>query len=239
MEEKLEKLGFSKNLVKIYLTLLRLGNARAGELIKETGLQRSVVYTGLEHLKSRELVSQTSVKGVAIYMINGTDSLIYEAEQKKLLAEKISEELKKEQGAKSREVVMYEGEDIVQRVSDKNLNAKPDTMVYFLGPSKFGIQSSLERYWKKYHVARVAKGIHCKILYDKNTDPAVIVNRNAMPLCEAKFLPFGAEIPMWFNICDDTVAMIVPAEDPPIAFIIKSEHTATALKNYFNYLWNQ
>jgi hypothetical protein len=33
--------------------------------------------------------------------------------------------------------------------------------------------------------------------------------------------------------------MIVPAENPPIAFVIKSKLTAEAVVQYFNYLWNQ
>ena len=239
MEEKLEKLGFSKNLSKIYLCLVRLGILRAGEVIKETGLQRSVVYAGLEELTARGIATRTSTKGIAVYRANDPDSLVYEIEQKKMFAEKIAEDLKKQRSPKTREVIIYEGGDIISRVSDKNLDAKSGSTVYFLGPSKFGIQANLERYWKKYHVKRVAAGIQCKILYDKQTDPAVLASRNAMPLCEAKYLPFGMELPMWFNICEDSVAMIVPAEDPPIAFLIKSPHTANALKNYFDYLWSQ
>jgi hypothetical protein len=44
---------------------------------------------------------------------------------------------------------------------------------------------------------------------------------------------------MWFNISDDSVGIVVPSEEPPLSFLIRSEKTAEALKKYFDYLWNQ
>ncbi len=239
MDEKLHLLGFSKNLSTTYMCLLRLGESKASTIIKETGLQRSVVYTGLEELLTRGLITETTLRGIALFKINDPDALVYEAEQKKILAEKISEELKKQQGVKNREALIYEGEDIIQRVTEKSLQSQPGSTIYFLGPSKFGIQANLERYWKKYHTQRIEKEINCKILYDSETDPEIVESRNKMELCEAKFLPPQLEVPMWFNIFEDTVGMIIPSEDPPLAFIIKSKKTADALRNYFEYLWQQ
>jgi len=239
IEENLKKLGFSHNEVKIYLTLLRLGKTKAGELIKETSLQRSVVYSGLEELSIRNLVSQAVIKGVTTYSANDPEALVHEAEQQTFLAKKVSEVLKEKQQIKEREVVVYEGEDIVKRVADKSLDSKPGSTVYFLGPSKFGVQTNLEKYWKSYHKKRVEKGIKCKLLYDQSTDPLIIEERNSLELCEAKYLPLNSEMPMSFIISDDIVGMVVPAEHPPLAFLIKSEKTAEGLKKYFDYLWEQ
>ncbi len=239
LEDNLKKLGFTSNETKIYLALLRLGKIKAGEIIKETGLQRSVVYSGLDEFMKRELISRSVSKGVALYTISDMDALVHEAENRKLLAEYVAEELKNKQGAKSREVLVYEGVDIIKRISDKNLDSKSGSTMYFLGPSKFGIQSNLEKYWSHYHKKRVEKDIYCKILYDKTTDPEIVSSRNTLPLCEAKYLPFETEMPMWFSICDDSVGMIVPSEEPPLAFLIKSQKTAEALKRYFDYLWRQ
>jgi sugar-specific transcriptional regulator TrmB len=239
IEENLKKLGFTHNEVKIYLTLLRVGKLKAGELIKETGLQRSVVYNDLDELLQRGLVSKSIIKGVAVYASTDPEALAHEAEQKAFLAKKISEELKQKQRIKDREVVVYEGEGIVKRVADKSLDSPMGSTIYFLGPSKFGIQANLEKYWQQYHKKRYEKGVNCRILYDKSTDPRVLQNRNALPLCEAQYLPIEMEMPMSFIISDDIVGMVVPSENPPLAFLIKSPKTAEALKNYFEYLWGQ
>lgn len=239
VEENLKKLGFTNNEIKIYLTLFRLGKVRAGEIIKETGLQRSVVYNDLETLIERELLSKSVSKGVAHYETNDPQVLVDEAEKRKLLAQGVAEGLKEKRHAKDREVLVYEGEGIIKRICDKNLEAKSGSEIYFLGPSKFGIQSTLEKYWQNYHKVRVAKGIRCKILYGRSTEPEIVANRNAMPICEAKYLPLESDMPMWFNISEDSVGIVVPSENPPLAFLIKSAKTAEALKKYFDYLWKQ
>lgn len=239
IEENLKKLGFTSNEAKIYLTLLRAGKLRAGEMIKESGLQRSVVYVGLEDLLKRGFVSKSTIKGVAVYKTNDPDALVEEAEQRTFLAKKISEELKEERNGAAREVVVYEGEDIIKRVADKSLKSHAGSVVYFLGSSKFGIQANLEKYWQHYHKKRIQKGIQCKILYDKSTDPKIVDNRNQLLLCEARYLPLETEMPMSFIISDDAVAMVVPSENPPLAFLISSKKTSEALKKYFSYLWSQ
>lgn len=239
IEENLKKLGFTQNEVKIYLTLLRLGKLKAGELIKEAGLQRSVVYNGLDELFKRGLVSKSVTKGVAVYASNDPEALVHEAEQKAFLAKKISRELKQKQRMKDREVVVYEGEDIVKRVADKSLDSRAGSTIYFLGPSKFGIQANLEKYWQQYHKKRFEKEVNCQILYDKSTDPRIVKNRNALPLCEARYLPIEMEMPMSFIISEYMVGIVVPSENPPLAFLIRSLKTAEALKNYFEYLWGQ
>ncbi len=239
IEDGLRKLGFTGNEVKIYLCLLRLGKAKAGDLIKETGLQRSVVYNGLEELLSRELITKTVNKGIAVYLLNDPEALTQEEERRMLLAKKVSEQLKEKQQIRDREVAVYEGDDIVKRVADKSLEAPKGSIVYFLGPSKFGVQANLERYWQRYHTLRAQKGIECRLLYDKTTSPEIVAERNASPLCEARYLPFETHIPMSFIVTDSLVGMLVPSENPPLAFLIKSVTTADALKNYFQYLWKQ
>ena len=122
-------------------------------------------------------------------------------------------------------------------MSEKSLNTEPNDTVYFLGPSKFGIQANLEKYWKKYHKKRADLNIKCKLLYDKSTDPKIIENRNRQPLCEAKYLPLDTEMPMSLIINNKMTAIIVPSEHPPLAFLITSKKTSEALKKYFEYLW--
>lgn len=239
ISEDLKKLGFTANEAKIYLSLLRLGRAKAGDLIRESGLQRSVVYSGLEMLIGRGLVSKSIRKGVAVYTYADPDALVDEEERRMHLAKKVSADLKEAQNVRDREVVVYEGSDIVKRAAEKSLDSPRGSIVYFLGPSKFGVQANLEKYWDKYHKTRAEKGIGCRLLYDRTTDSAILAARNASPLCEARYLPFDTQMPMSFIVSDAALGLLVPSEEPPLAFLIKSRMTADAMKNYFEYLWNQ
>jgi hypothetical protein len=174
-----------------------------------------------------------------VYAATDPAALVHEAQQRTALAGRIAEKLERQRGAAPREALVYEGGDIIQRIADRNLEAPAGTTVYFLGPSKFGIQANLESYWRRYHEQRIRNGIHCKILYDHDTDPQIVEDRNKLEYCEARYLPFQSRVPMWFNICNDAVGMIIPSEDPPLAFLVRSRTTADALRTYFDYLWEQ
>ena len=62
-QDVLEEIGLSKNEAKIYLTLLRLGNVTATDIIKESGVHRSNVYDVLDSLVKKGCVAYIQ-KGV-------------------------------------------------------------------------------------------------------------------------------------------------------------------------------
>ncbi len=234
----LSSLNFSRNTSTIYILLVEnSGNLKAGEIITKTGLQRSVVYYCLEDLLSRKLISKKILHGIAVYSACKPTALVDESERKLALTKKIAQQLEQISTIKEREVVVYEGDDIVRRISEKTLEQNTN-IVYFLGSSKSGVQGNLEQYWKSYHLRRVKKGIECKILYDPSTHESILANRNNLQKCAAKYLPFGMNIPMWFAISGDILAILIPGDEPPTAFIIKSKATATAMEKYFNFLWD-
>ena len=48
--EKLQKIGLNPNEIKIYLVLLRLGQGLAGEISKESQINRTTTYDSIERL---------------------------------------------------------------------------------------------------------------------------------------------------------------------------------------------
>jgi sugar-specific transcriptional regulator TrmB len=234
----LSQLNFSKNTSTIYLLLLESSNSlKAGDVIAKTRLQRSVVYYCLEDLLARKLILKKILHGVAVYSAQKPVALVDESERKLELTKKIAVQLEQFTSVKEKEVVIYEGDDIIRRISEKTLEQNPET-VYFLGSSKTGIQKNLEQYWKSYHARRIQKGIECKILYDTSTNQSLVKARNNLQGCSAKYLPFGASIPMWFAISGDFLGILIPGDEPPTAFLIKSKTTADTMKKYFQFLWD-
>ena len=51
----LEEIGLTKGEIKVYLTLLKIGNTTSGRIINESGVSRSKVYDVLERLKQKGL----------------------------------------------------------------------------------------------------------------------------------------------------------------------------------------
>lgn len=239
LDNELKKLGFSKNLSIVYLTLLKQPKAKAGEIIKQSNLPRSVVYSALDELVGRELVSKVEVNNVAVFSVNDPESLIMELEEKKKQAEKVVQEIKKVQGVAPREVAVSEGLDAIMRATDRSLFAPRGETMYVLGASNLNVQSELDEHWHNYyHKKRIKNGVRFRGLYDRSVPQSAIDYRNSMVDSEARYLPNGLEMPIWFNVCTDVVSIMVPGEDPPIVFTVKSKPTAEAIKKYFEYFWS-
>ena len=64
----LEKLNFSVNESKVYLTLMRIGHSLAGNIAKESSLDRSSTYNALKMLVERGVVSTIHENKRTIYV---------------------------------------------------------------------------------------------------------------------------------------------------------------------------
>lgn len=237
--DQLKKLGFSHNLSTVYLALFELGKVKAGKLIEKTGLPRSVVYSALDELLARELVTKTELRGVAMFSTNDPTRLVDEIEEKKQLAAKIADGMKKQQDTSPREVSVYEGLEGIKRATLNKLSAPEGETVFTFGASKYNVQPALDEFWAKvFHKRRIKKKIYFKGLYDRTVEQKYIDYRNSILLSAAKYLPPGLEMPVWFSVCDDMLSIMVPEDNPPIVFNIRSRAAAEAIKKYFHYLWN-
>jgi len=237
IEEQLEKLGLHKNESKVYLTLFELGKVKAGQLIEHTKLHRNLVYTALDELTERGLVTKIVRGAVAEFSANDPHHLIDELDAKKEMAEKVVAEIKKKAAQTPREVTVYEGNESIVDVTEKNLDAPAGETIYILGASNSTISEPFGG-WDRFHKMRVKKNINFKVLYDHTVAKDVLEARNKLPMAEARYFPFDIEMPVWFNMCNDKLAIMVTGEDP-LVFDIRSRPVADAMKKYFEYFWDQ
>ena len=61
IEKALKEAGFTKNEIKVYLALLRLGSTKAGRISKEAETNRSYTYDALKKLLEKGLASYAIV----------------------------------------------------------------------------------------------------------------------------------------------------------------------------------
>ena len=212
LEQQLQKLGFHKNEVKVYLALFEIGKSRAGKIIEHTALHRNLVYTALEELEKRGLISKVEVSGVAEFSANDPRTLLEEIEEKKTTAKEIVDALKEKKKEGSREIAVYEGIDGVKRARNKTLQygqSKGETL-YVMGGSKRSTIPELEEYWRSYHLKREKEGINFKILFDRDTPHEMLDWRNRLPLSKAKYFPFDLHSPTQVGVFKDLVDISIP-----------------------------
>jgi len=96
LKNDLENLGLNKNEVATYLALQEMGKAKAGELIKETGLHRNLIYQALDALVSRRLASKLTTGSVALFQSTDPSHLLDSVREQELTAQRVIEELKED-----------------------------------------------------------------------------------------------------------------------------------------------
>jgi len=87
MNEKiLEEIGLSKNEIKTYLALLKLGKTTSWKLITETGIQVSALYYCLDNLIKKGLVSHVVIANKKHFQAASPEQLIQLVDNRKKTA---------------------------------------------------------------------------------------------------------------------------------------------------------
>lgn len=79
----LESLGLTHNETLAYLTLSKIGSAKTGKLLKESGLNTGKIYEILESLKRKGLVSETEIDNVKHFSAAPPEKLLDYIKRKK------------------------------------------------------------------------------------------------------------------------------------------------------------
>jgi len=95
MLSDLESLGLSNRESEVYLSLLQLGEVGASKIVSATGLHGQTVYNALDTLEQKNLCRFNIVKGRKRFVAQGPDNLILMVEQKKTVAQQISNNISK------------------------------------------------------------------------------------------------------------------------------------------------
>src|SRR5262249_14930273 len=86
LERQFSELGFSPKEVAVYLSLAESSRGTAAQVSRRTGIRRTTVYSVLESLTKRGLVSEERSRQVTYYVANQPKALLqqYEKERRTL-----------------------------------------------------------------------------------------------------------------------------------------------------------
>lgn len=230
MEEILESAGLSKNEIKVYLALLRLRSALAGEIAKKSGVHRRNVYDALEKLIEKGLVS---------YLMHGTRRYFQAEDPKRLVdimksreeqIKSLLPELRKRyEGKKREEAKIFRGRAGLKTVLDDQIDRGKEILVF----GTYGkFDTILKYYFPQFEKRRLKKGVKVKLIFDEGDRGKEL----AKELVQARYIPKFWTGPVATNICGNKVYVIVWAETPLI-FQIEHKEIADAYRRYFKTLW--
>ncbi len=241
----LEEIGLTKTEIKIYLTLLKLGQSTTTPIVREAQIHASKVYEFLDKLIQKGLVTYVIQANKKHFRAGDPRFLEGFLREKQMEIEEQKKEIKKmvpEMQAlmqSSKEVIqfqVYEGLRGVKSFYEMLLGVlKKKEISYVIGAPRIG-NDKLEGFLLNWHEQRIKKGIYCKYIYDSNVRDYGKI-REKMKNTSVRYLPNNIISPIWVEIAQDFVALAHIKGDNAVLFSIKDAEIAKGYHDYFKLLW--
>ncbi|MGV8162203.1 MAG: TrmB family transcriptional regulator [Candidatus Nanoarchaeia archaeon] len=237
----LESIGLTKNESITYLTLLKIGTSKTGNILKISRLNSGKIYEILDSLKRKGLVSETIKDNIKFFTAAPPAQLshylelkkqaIYDEEKtiQKLLP---SLEALRNQIIPEKRIVTYSGfRGIITAAEEALRNTPEGSEILSLGISDINAWS--QNYWLKWEKMRENKKIRARyILSQKGT----IYNDMQTPK-NIKTRILKLDTPVGIDIYGKNIVLILHYQEPISCTMIYDEHTNKTFRSYFEPLW--
>ena len=241
----LKKIGLTDGEIKTYLALLRIGKSSTGPIAKESQVSRSKLYSILDKLEKKGLVSHIEERKVMYFIASEPnkikDYIKEKEEQIRALEKEFNNflpqlDMYNKENKKTQKVSFYQGlKGLTTAHEHLYLKLKKDDEYYYLGIP--AVQPGTHHlYWQRDHERRIMAGIKCKLLFNRDTPKKILNNRNSYKGVDARYMPSGIKTPSYFLIYADTVMIAIASEDP-IAIEIINQKVAGSFMAYFEEFW--
>ncbi len=242
-EKLLEEIGLTKGEIKVYLTLLKVGETTTGKIIEEAQISSGKIYEILEKLIKKGLVSYI-IKEKTKYFSPASPNRIldYIHEKEKKLNQKEQELLKElpsllaieKTGKKEYETTLFKGFKGIQTAifeALEDLTEKDDVLAMGI------ISHKKEQYnllWQRWHKERIKRKIICKAIFsDRDTDYFKFFKN--IRYTDVKVL--SGITPSAIDIMGKRV-LIFTYGDEPSCLSIKNLKIVQSFKAFFENLWD-
>ncbi len=237
MEKELEKLGFSVHQAEVYLALIDIGQTGAGEIVKQTGLHRNIVYETLDKLVAKHLATKVTEKNVAQFVATDPkriqEHIKANLDQAEMLVPQLVERANIQQ-----DIVVYNGIEGFRTYNMEALSRiRRGGSQYVLGSVGNLWYELMGEQYRKYEKLRLKKKIWWKMIaYEESERDQALIDEKK--LIEVRIIPRKLSTPANMHIWEGTVALQMVVE-PYTVVEIRNKALAESYLNYFNLLWEQ
>jgi len=236
MEETiLEELGFTHAEAKVYLTLLRSGPVKVGQIIEKSGLQSSTVHNTLHSLIDKGFVKYVLQGKIRIYQGVEPRIVLEAFKEKERRFEEIVPRLESMQRITGEKpwAEVYEGiRGMSTMLNELIKDAKPNDEYYFFAVDVSRLNEEIQKFFERYDQKRKAKKLIVKGLARRELKP-LFQRRKYL---NVRYVDFP--IPSNISICNDKMVLI-NWEEKPTGILIKSGQITQTQIGFFNELWKK
>ena len=237
----LKEIGLTDHEIKVYLTMLEEDENLASNIAEKTKINRSLMYTILNNLMEKGMVSYVIKENRKYFMATDPEKIINVLKDREELIKQQEEavmriipDLKKLK-LPQRETVkveIYKGREGLKTMFENILKVGEDYNC--LGYSAISVDI-ITHFWVHWHKKRVKMGIKRKIITKEQMRGHKAMQ---LPLTIARYVPDVYNIPISTMIYGNNVWIALPAgKGDQVSILIESERIANSYRNYFNLLW--
>lgn len=243
MNEKfLEDIGLTKGEIKVYLTLLRLGETTTGKIIEKAQISGGKVYQILDKLIQKGLTSYITKEKTRYFTAASPKRILdYLQEKEKDLKNKEQELLKElptflaleKTTKKEYETKMFKGlKGIETAIYEALSELMPEDEVLAIGVIEKEKKYNLM--WIRWNKERSKKKISAKLIFsNKNTEYYNVCKK--MKFMEIRILK--GIVPSAIDVMGDRI-LITTYEKEPLCLSIRNSEIAQSFTTFFYNLWN-
>lgn len=240
--EILNDIGLSNAQIKVYLSLLELGDSKAGKLIKKSELQSSVVYNSLSQLIEHGLVSFVKKDNIKYYYATNPENLVSFVDDKKNRIKNLVPKLIKKQEKSHKpeqDARVYLGWKGVYHAYNKILDILPKGGEYIAFGAGFQDQHTKEakQFFKEFQKKRSIMKYNIKLILNESARDQYENYGwyKDFGLPPRRFVPGFA--PIGLTIFENYVLQVAFGEEP-IAVLIHSKMIADTHRQSFYSMWD-
>lgn len=238
----LEHIGLTHNESIVYLTLLKEGTLKSGEILKHSGLNSGKIYEILESLKKKGLVSESVMNNIKHYtaappyqILEYLNKQKEELEKDEQIIKKAIPEFEKIREKKTKEIkaITYTGFRGIKTAVDEALESmKKGEEILGMGITEKK-DNKFNEFWVSWTEKRIKKKIIAKHIFSERRD--YFKKFEKMRYTESKVLE--GLTPVTIDIFGKDKVLILNYNEPFSCTMIYDENTATSFINFFYQLW--
>lgn len=224
----LKEIGLQEGEITLYISLLKLKEATATHIAKDTGVHRSHIYDLIEKLKEKGLVSFVIKNNVKYFRASQPKKLldcIKEKEEKILKIIPHLEELSKEQ-EEDMKVEIYKGKEGIKTILNDILKEKKDYLLF--GHLKF--EEILPIYIEQFVKLADKYKIREKAILEK--DVKIMPTKKH----DYKYISKSYLFPNATVVYGNKVAIFI-WQNPYYIILIENKNVVQSYRTHFNLLW--
>ncbi|HLD26002.1 MAG TPA: helix-turn-helix domain-containing protein [Candidatus Andersenbacteria bacterium] len=243
LETELAALGLKKNEILVYLAVLRLGEATVGQVEKETGLHKQLIYNAAQSLQGGSLLSAYEVRGRKRFRVVDPGALEDKARARLEKAQALVPQLLELASTKkpADKVRIYRGKRGVQQYYLETMRRLPaGYTAHILGVNSdrfFEIFNQNDAPYQRMEELRIEKKISWRLLLFGAKQAEVVLNKDRL-LIELRLMAEAVQSPIDIMIWQESVGLLFYGDEPYVLDLTGSE-TVKGFTEYFNILWKQ